>query len=150
MKLEYVGDDFGRGKAYLKQIRDADGAIKRKEMQLKELKSCLLPGCIRYDKDKIQSSPSNQMEEVMARVDLLEREIESMKADKALMIIEISDTIDSLESSEEKTVLMGVYIAGESMNKIARVIGYSSQHAYRLRKRGVVHLGEKILHNAGR
>lgn len=144
--IEYIGDDYGRGMEYLRQLREMDGAIKRKEMQRDELKSCLLPGCIRYDKDSVQSSPGNPMEEIMARVDLLDRDIEQLKADKALMVIRVADKIDSLTdaTSEEKTILTGLYVSGRSVVEVADVVGYSIQHTYRLRKRGIICLGKSL------
>ena len=49
--------------------------IQRKESLIAELRSCLLPGAIRYDADKVQSSPGDQLSEVMAKIDEMERQV---------------------------------------------------------------------------
>ena len=36
-----------------------------------ELQSCLLPAAIRYDKDKVQTSPEDAMSKIMAEIDAL-------------------------------------------------------------------------------
>ena len=43
--------------------------------QIEELKMSLLPGAIRYDKDKVQTSPDDQMSAVMEKVDDYERKL---------------------------------------------------------------------------
>ena len=57
---------------YLMRIRKTEYAIKRKQLRCKELRSCLLPGGIRYDLDKVQTSPRDKLPEIMAKVDELE------------------------------------------------------------------------------
>ena len=43
--------------------------IARKENIIAELRSCLPPGAIRYDKDRVQSSPNDQLSDTMAKID---------------------------------------------------------------------------------
>ena len=60
---------------FLMQIRRKGIIIRRKETQRDELRACLLPGAIRYDRDRVQSTPTDKMADVIARVDELDREI---------------------------------------------------------------------------
>ena len=142
--LQYTGDDYGRGLDFLGQIREIDRAILCKELQRDELKSCLLPGAIRYDKDHIQSSPCNQMEDVMARIDLLDRDIEAMKKDKARFIMDVSDMISLIPSDDEKVILLAFYVGNKRMKAVSDMVNYSLNWTYELRKRGVKHLGEIV------
>lgn len=126
------------------QIRRKEIIIRRKETQRDELRACLLPGAVRYDRDKVQSTPTDKMSDVMARVDELDREIEQLRREKASLIIEIGDAIEKLEDDNEKTVLTEFYIARAPMTQAADAINYSVRRAYDFRKRGVIHLGEVL------
>ncbi|MBQ2930984.1 MAG: DUF1492 domain-containing protein [Clostridia bacterium] len=129
---------------FLMQIRRKEIIIRRKEMQRDELRACLLPGAVRYDRDKVQSTPTDKMSDVMARVDELDREIEQLKLEKAQAIIEISDVIEKLDNDKEKAVLTAFYIKAASMETVAGIVCYSVRHTYLLRKQGVEHLKEVL------
>lgn len=129
---------------YLMQIRKKENAIRRMTLRCEELRSCLLPGAIRYDKDRVQTSPQDKVSEIIAKVDELERMIEDLRTEKAMLVIEIGDKVELLTDDNEKTVLAEFYIGRVPMAKVATDINYSIQHAYRLRKRGVQHLGEVL------
>lgn len=129
---------------FLMQVRRTEITIRRKQSQQAELRACLLPGAIRYDRDKVQTTPKDTMADVLARVDELEHEIEDLKREKATLIIQISDAIEQLTDENEKTVLTEFYIARVSMKKVAALINYSPRRAYYFRKQGVIHLGEVL------
>lgn len=129
---------------FLWQIRKKETVIRRKEAQRDELRACLMPGGVSYDRDRVQSSPKDSMTEVMARVVDLDNEIEALRVEKARLIMEISGAIEKLEDDNEKTVLTEFYIARAPMSKVATVINYSIRRAYDFRKRGVIHLGEVL------
>ena len=129
---------------FLMQIRRKEIIIRRKEMQRDELRACLLPGAVRYDCDKVQSTPTDKMSDIMARVDELDREIEQLKLEKAQAIIEISDVIEKLDNDKEKAVLTAFYIKAASMEAVAGIVCYSVRHTYLLRKQGVEHLKEVL------
>lgn len=129
---------------FLMQIRRKEIIIRRKETQRDELRACLLPGAIRYDREKVQSTPTDKMADVIARVDELDREIEQLRREKASLVIVISDAIEKLEDENEKTVLTEFYIARAPMTQAAYAINYSIRRAYDFRKRGVIHLGEVL------
>lgn len=129
---------------FLMQIRRKEIVIRRKESQRDELIACLLPGGVRYDRDKIQTTPKDTMTDVMARVVDLDTEIEALRHEKAQLIIQVSDAIEKLTDDNEKTVLTEFYIARAPMNKVAEAINYSVRRAYDFRKAGVTHLGEVL------
>ena len=122
---------------FLMQIRRKEIIIRRKETQRDELRACLLPGAIRYDRDRVQSTPTDKMADVIVRVDELDREIEQLRREKASLVIEISDDY-------ERTVLTEFYIARAPMTEVADAINYSVRRAYHFRKMGVTHLGEVL------
>lgn len=52
---------------FLMQIRRKEIIIRRKETQRDELRACLLPAAIRYDRDRVQSTPTDKMADVICQ-----------------------------------------------------------------------------------
>lgn len=129
---------------YLMRIRKTEYAIKRKQLRREELKSCLLPGGIRYDLDRVQTSPRYKVSEIMAKVDELDHQIEELMQEKAMLVIEIGEAIEQLEDDNEKTVLAEFYIGRVPMAQVAEIINYSVRRTYYFRKQGVLHLGAAL------
>ena len=125
---------------FLLQIRVLDRTIWRLTMQRDELQSCLLPAAVRYDKDKVQTSPEDRFGDTAAAVADLDAKITELQKRKARLVITISDAIEHLEDDREKTILTAYYIRRLSMETIADRVGYSVAHTYRLRRAGVSHL----------
>lgn len=111
--------------------------IWRKDIRRQELRACLLPAAITYDKDRVQVTPEDHMAETMAEVADLDAEIEILQRRRARQIRLISKALDQLEDSREKAILEAYYIGRKSMNEIAEHMSYSLQHAYRLKRDGV-------------
>ena len=129
---------------YLKQVRRLELSIWRLCLQHDELQSCLLPAAIRYDKDKVQVTPEDKLSDVAAAVLDLENRIRELQRQKATLVMEINAAINALPDEKESVILTAYYVKRMSMEDVADKVGYSVQHTYRLRKRGVQHLAEII------
>lgn len=129
---------------YLMQIRRLESRIRRKELRCEELRTCLDAKAIRYDVDRVQTSPVDKVSRLLSTVKDLEDEIRSLRIEKAGLVTEISDTIELLDNDSESLVLMAFYVRQLPMTDVAREASYSVQHAYRLRKQGLIHLAEKM------
>ena len=116
--------------------------IARKENIIAELRSCLLPGAIRYDKDRVQSTPGDQLGETMAKSDEMERQVEDLKAERSALIIRVNNMIEKLENDIERAVLTEWYINRTKPSRIASNISYSERRMYHYKKEGVKHLAE--------
>ena len=136
--------DLNETYAFLMQVRKKENAIRRKTMLIEELRGSLLPGAFQYDKDRVQTSPRDQLAEVVARVDELERDVERLRREKALLVIQIGDAVERLADEFEKTVLVMFYIGRQPMTEVTKAINYSPRRAYYFRKQGVLHLGELL------
>lgn len=101
-----------------------------------ELESCLLPAAIRYDKDKVQSSPEDAMSKIVAEVAELEKEMNMVQQRKAKQIAKIDKAISALPSDEERTALTMRYINRISVTDIAEAMGYSVKRVYQFMDRG--------------
>lgn len=132
---------------YLNQLRKKDNAIKRMQLRCEELRGCLSPAGIRYDLDKVQTSPTDHLSEIMCKVVDLEEQIKGLMQEKVLLVIEIGEAIEQLPDDNEKTVLTEFYIGRVPMTQVAELISYSPRRAYYFRKQGVIHLGEVLEHD---
>lgn len=105
-----------------------------------ELESCLLPAAIRYDKDKVQTSPEDPMTKIMAEIYELEKEMVNVQHRKFVQIEKIGRALNSLESDEERTALTMRYINRIPVSAIAEAMGYAEPTIYKFMNQG----GEQI------
>ena len=118
--------------------------IWRKDIRRRKLRACLLPIGIVYDKDRVQTSPEDQMAETMAEVADLDQQIEILQRQRARQICRIGRAIDQLGDSRERAVLDAYYTGQMSMTEIAEYMHYSRQHIYRLRGSGVENMRKML------
>lgn len=105
-----------------------------------ELETCLLPAAIRYDKDKVQTSPDDQMSKIVAEINALETEMAEVQLLKTQQIEKIELAVNSLESDEERTALTMRYINRRPIAEIADNMGYSEPTIYRFMRQGGTNL----------
>lgn len=130
----------GIKKAVLDAPRLTQLKVRQLESRIRALEYSLLLSRIRYDQDKVQTSPDDQMSKVAARIDEIERQIKSLKMQVPRQVEAIREVCGQLESEEERTVIVMYYIGGFHMDEIAEAVGYSMRAAYRIRKRAQEHL----------
>ena len=109
-----------------------------------ELESCLLPAAIRYDKDKVQTSPDDPMSKVVAEICELEKEMKRVQLLKSRQITKIDKAISALESDEERTALTMRYINRIPVTEIADEMGYSIKRIYQFMDRGGAQISKEL------
>ena len=121
---------------YLGRVRN----LARKELKLRrhieELRYSLLPSGIRYDKDKVQTSPMDQMLEVLSEIDRYERE--RLKVVKALIDIRsiIARKVIVLPE-KEYYVLSQYYLHLRTIKDVSKDLQITERHAFRLKNNGI-------------
>lgn len=131
-------------KSLLYRVKREMREVQIKQMQIAQIRSSLLPSGIRYDVDKVQTSPSDPMIRVMARIDEMEREIagdfEQMQADFS----DARKMIESLEDSRERSVLTLYFLTPgvERMDDVSWMISYSRSRTYEIYNNAINHLSE--------
>lgn len=121
---------------FLNSVRVLHWQYLRLKAKHDELESCLLPGAIRYDKDKVQTSPEDAMSKVVAEIAELEKEMNRVQLLKSKQIAKIDNAINSLASDEERTALTMRYINRIPIAEIAEEMGYSEPTIYRFMRQG--------------
>ena len=127
----------------ISRVRSIDRTIWRLTIRRDELQSCLLPGAVRYDVDKVQSSPKDKLADIAAAVVDIDRTISELQRAKADAILQLSERIEKLDDEREKVILTAYFIGRKSMTEISDKLGYSVKHVYRLRKMGL----QKVANN---
>ena len=128
----------------LNAVRVIDLQILRLLSKKKMLESCLYPSGIRYDLDKVQGSPENQLEKLTGEIFEVERKIRDLYSAKLDKAAEIELLINQVDSEEFRTILTLRYIGHMSINKIAESMSYSLDWVYKKHRKAVDEVG-KIL-----
>ena len=99
-----------------------------------ELETSLGPSAIRYDRDKVQTSPSDHVTDILVKVADIDRLI-----DVAKKSVEERQYLLSLKRKElmqsrhiEDKIYVCYYIHRMSVGRIAYCIGYSKRQVYRI------------------
>lgn len=127
-----------KAKKILYQVRDARRECQQLEEQLTDCYLNLLPSGIRYDLDKVQSSPSGDaMADAVAYAAKYEQQLRKRIALLNKLRSEAFTLIGMLEDSRHRQILQLYFLSTESghdytMQMVADKIGYSRQHTIRL------------------
>lgn len=130
---------------FLNSVRTYDLQLMRLATQKRALEMCLLPSGIRYDKDKVQTSPEDQLSKICADIDRINCEMAHIGIKKAQRIVEIEKIIDELPEEEQKIVMTLCYIEHKSIQGIADKLGYSTDWVYKKRRKATEIIARKIL-----
>lgn len=121
---------------YLGRVRNLIRKEQKLRQHIEELRLSLLPSGIRYDKDKVQTSPLDQMLEALSEIDQYERK--RLKVVKALI-----DTRSIIARKliilpqKEYYVLSQYYLGLKTMNDISEDLGVTERHAFRIKNNGI-------------
>lgn len=98
-------------KQYLTKIITYRRALRRIEMHIEELyESASGVRAITYDKDKVQSSPENRIEKVMAEIDSEKRQWDKLHAKYERELRKRVDMIARLDHADHVEILMLRYV----------------------------------------
>lgn len=123
-------------KEYLQQIHKAEGKIKRMERSRQQLRANLYSiGSVsgEMSPDKVQSSTAGDaMEKLIAKVDMLEREIIREIAREKRLIRRISAEIERVPDDRYKNILQMRYIMCWKWERIAVDMDLDIRYVYKL------------------
>lgn len=127
-------ENQNKAEAYLKQIRDVERTIKNKRDELDALRyKASGATAIRYDKDKVQTSPQDYL--TMAIMDIIE--IEKQLEEDAVSIEEMKGSayaiVRQMQSADQRALIEWFYLNGISMTETADRMNMSERTAYYLR-----------------
>ena len=127
---------------YLGTVRQLNRKIARLDEQILELRYSLLPGAIRYDKDRVSVSPKDTLSETFGRIDNMERERKSLMVERTGIVFMLYKDICRLPAGKERAFLLKYYIQCEEMEKIAGDLNVTVRHCFRLRSSAALMFAE--------
>ncbi len=133
-----------RANSFLTQIKNAD-----KEITDMFLKICYLKykasgvGAIRYDKDRVQTSPQDMMCEAVTEAVSLENQMNS-RHKELMMARRYAEQVIELWDDNMARLISIYYLDNGDMSDVARQINCSSRTAYRLKRDALERFGKQL------
>ena len=136
-------ENQNRAELYLKQIRDVERTLKNKRDELEALRyKASGATAIRYDKDKVQTSPSDYLTMAIADIIEIEKQIEEDEASIEDMKGQAYAIVRQIELPEHRTIIEWFYLNGISMTETAERMNMSERSAYYLKDDALESFGQ--------
>ena len=121
---------------FLKSIRSKRLLLNTLDLERKQLQSELFPSGIRYDRDRVQTSPSDRMPDIASDLLDLDKAIEVQITELSRDIHLANEVISQIQSPEYQQLLHLRYIVASKKNprgimnweEVASEMGYSTRH----------------------
>ena len=121
-------------KENLEKIRAAEKSIASKRMEIEALMyKASGAGAIRYDKDRVQTSPQDFMTMAIADAIKLEKQIQKTEAKIEEMKCMAYSIVRQMDKVEQRAVIEWFYLNGLSMKETAMKLHMSERSAYYLK-----------------
>lgn len=127
------GEKKVKVKEYLRQIKREQIEICRLQEQIDTAEASLLPKAIRYDLDKVQTSPEDPLYAVLSEVEEYKKEMMKRTHRLILRRRKAIRMLDQLKDSRQRQVLFLYYLDPGllTMNQVAEKMIYSEREAWR-------------------
>lgn len=129
-------------KQFLYSVRDEQKEIEELTDRIYEMRMSLLPSGIRYDTDKVQTSPEDKLSECEAKIADYSMLLGQKKEALIQRRQQAQGMIDLLEDSRERQVLDIYFLSVKrlSMEDVSAMIGYSRKQTFRIYKSALQNL----------
>lgn len=133
----------------LYSVRASQAEINILQERIEEARYSLYPHAIAYDGDKVQTSPSDRMSEVEAKIDEYIRMMQAKLRPLIERKIRAERMIDKLEDSRQRQALSLYFLSSKrmSMEDVGKQMGYAQSRTYDFWRAGLEELEEKIGRN---
>lgn len=131
-----------RAEKYLKQIQDVERVLNSKRDELEALRyKASGAGAVRYDKDRVQTSPQDYLAMAMADIIEIEKQIEEDEASIENMKGQAYSIVRKMEKPEHRALIEWFYLNGISMPDTADRMNMSERNAYYLKDEALESFG---------
>lgn len=129
-------------KQFLYSVRDEQKEIEELTDRIYEMRMSLIPSGIRYDTDKVQTSPEDKLSECEAKIADYSKMLGQKKEALIQRRQQAQGMIDLLEDSRERQVLDIYFLSVKrlSMEDVSAMIGYSRKQTFRIYKSALQNL----------
>lgn len=138
-----------RAKEYLCQIPKVNKLIQRLCNTIATLRSNLTSVNCKLNPDKVQTSgPKDQMAITFARIDNLERKINTRIDELTKLTEDALKVIYQIPDKDQQNILIARYVQGIKWEKIAADLNFSISQVYRLHGKALVNFGKMIVNDS--
>lgn len=116
----------------LHRVDDINTALLCVQMQIEKLESCLQGRAIRYDQDRVQTSPKDAVAEVMCNLEALLKKQTMLQIELTAAVADVANLIGQLKNNKQALVMHCRYTSGMSWPKIAARVQCSGRHVFRI------------------
>lgn len=116
----------------LHKVDDINTALLCVQMQIDRLEGCLQGHAIRYDQDKVQTSPKDAVAEVMCELEGLLKKRTKLQIELTAAVADVAGLIGQLKNNRQALVMHCRYTSGMSWAKIADRVQCSERHVFRI------------------
>ena len=140
----------GEVKEIFKQTRKAQIEIKHLVSLIEREELTLLPKAIRYDRDKVQTSPEDILARSAAELADIREEMAKSWAILKNKMGYAESLISRLDDTDEREVMRWYYLDRDpegnlfTWSDVANNMGYNERTIYRLHGSALVHIAEKL------
>lgn len=133
----------------LYSVRASQAEINILQERIEEARYSLYPHAIACDGDKVQTSPTDRMSEVEAKIDEYIRMMQAKLRPLIERKIRAERMIDKLEDSRQRQALSLYFLSSKrmSMEDVGKQMGYAQSRTYDFWRAGLEELEEKIGRN---
>lgn len=124
---------------FLYKPRNILTQLRSAKSELEGLRLSMLPSAIRYDIDKVISSPVDPMPKYAERIDELQRKIKELTDQYVKAQDAITDKAIHLDGMEQEVIMLR-YVAHKTWNEIAMELNRSERWMFIIHKHAVKHL----------
>ena len=125
----------------LHRVEDLDIAIRCNQMAIEKLESSLQGHAIRYDQEKVQTSSTDRVADVMGDLEKLLKKQDRLRKQLADALNDVTGMIGLLTDRKQQLVLSYKYLACLPWVKIAEKMPCGERQVYRIHDNAI-----KILH----
>jgi len=115
--------------------KELDRRIRIRAEKYQEILLTMIPGAIRYDQDRVQTSPEDKMLAAIAEADGEYRAMKKLERQKAKKIREITNlVIAALDDQIEREIILGRYCGLLKWEKVAEEQGITESVLFKARR----------------
>ena len=119
---------------YLRKIQAVEKILKNKRDELEALRyKASGAGAIRYDKDRVQTSPQDYLAMAMVDIVEIEKQIEEDEASIEDMKGQAYSIVRRMEQADHRALIEWFYLNGLPMQVVSLKMNMSERNAYYLR-----------------
>lgn len=130
--------------AILTKPKKLKSDINRIDERIEDTRLMMLPSAIRYDKDKVITSPSDPMLKFAEKIDELEQKKKQLQAEYITARDKLISLIDMLSDDRMKDIIQSRYMMARKFNQIVEGLPLEESQMYRLHSKAIEEM-EKII-----